>query len=502
MAREHRLIAWTFAGSDSGGGAGIQADLKTFHGLGSHGCSVICALTAQNSRGVDRIESVSPAMVSAQIQALSQDLPPRALKTGMLGNRANIEEVARFAAQTGVPVICDPVMLASSGDTLLTEPDALQHELFPHVSLLTPNLLEAETLTGSKIATSRQVEEAAEKLLSRGPAAVLIKGGHGSGDQSQDYYSNGKTRFWLNSPRIKTRHGHGTGCTLSAAITAAMAQGYGMEDALVIGKAYVNEGLSKSRAVGAGPGPVVQGGWPEQQTYIPWITDRAESGRHVFPDCGREPLGFYPIVDSLAWLERLLPLGLATAQLRIKQLDGEVSDQEIRKSIALAHSYHCRLFINDHWQLALKHDAYGVHLGQEDMQTADLGRLARSGIRLGVSAHGYHEMARALAVNPSYLALGPIFATTSKQVTAPPQGLRKLARWAKTLTTPLVAIGGIEEKEMESVLAQGVDGIAVLSAVSQAEHPERAVSLGKSLCAAALTPKPQNNLKIKPLRIS
>lgn len=480
-------ICWTLAGSDSGGGAGIAADLRTFHGLGVHGCSVITAVTAQNTLGVARVEPLDTAIVEAQLQALEQDLPPLAVKTGMLARVETVDLVAGYLDKQGMYAICDPVAVASSGDSLgeagLTQ--AIRTRLIPHIALLTPNLPEAGVLTGltldaqEPLVLAQQMERAADRLLEMGTQAVFIKGGHGLGDFCQDYFSDGETHFWLTAPRRDTPHSHGTGCTLSAAITAAVGLGYPLPDAVVIGKAYVSQALRMARPIGSGNGPVFQGGWPMGQQDLPWLTFSPEEGmtRTLFPDTGPEPLGFYPIVDSVSWLKCLLPRGVRTIQLRIKDLQGDALREQIQQAVALAQAHQCRLFINDFWREAIAAGAYGVHLGQEDLQhmsTHELRQLQQSGIRLGVSTHCYREVARALAVRPSYIAIGPIYETTVKKMKFGPQGLDMLARWCQSLDYPLVAIGGISLERAPGVLRTGANSIAVITAISQAADPLKA----------------------------
>jgi hydroxymethylpyrimidine kinase/phosphomethylpyrimidine kinase/thiamine-phosphate diphosphorylase len=470
---------WTIAGSDSGGGAGIQADLKTMNALGTHACSVITALTAQNTQAVSAIELPSPSMLQGQLEALRTDLPPVALKLGMLGDAQGIGIIANTLKNLNAQIVCDPVMVSTSGHDL-RQADALQalkSQLLPLVQLLTPNLPEAEILAEQAITSTEAMESAAQKIRQLGVRSVLIKGGHFDSDFAQDYWTNGIQHAWLISPRIDTNQTHGTGCTLSAAITACLGLGYQELDAIVIAKAYVNQGLRLAPRVGQGQGPLAHLGWPETQADLPWITPTAAAGlnRPQFPDCGEQPLGFYPIVNRAEWLEKLLPLGVSTVQLRIKDLQGEDLEREIAQASAYARKMDCRLFINDYWQLALKYNAYGVHLGQEDLATADLAAIQAAGLRLGVSTHCYREVARALAVQPSYMAVGPIFNTTTKTMYFQPQGLEALARWRRSLPGyPLVAIAGIFLDNAPEVLATGVDSIAVVRDVTQAENlPER-----------------------------
>ena len=469
------MIVWTIAGSDSGGGAGIQADLKTMHGLGAHPCTVITALTAQNTRGVSAAIYVTPDMIKAQLEALAADLPPKAIKTGMLGDAATIRVVSDWLADRETFLVCDPVLVATSGDSLMEDDarEVLISRLFPRVDLLTPNLPEAEALTGKTIASEAEMVDAANCLLAMGVRSVLIKGGHGSTEWCRDYWSDGQQHFFLSTPRLDSNHTHGSGCTLSAAITACIGMGYDPEDALVIGKAFVTQAIREARPVGTGNGPVLQAGWPEHARDMPMLSPVCREDRPAFPDCGPEPLGFYPIVDRASWLERLLPCGVRTCQLRIKDLEGEALEQEICRAIELARHHEARLFINDYWELAIRHGAYGVHLGQEDLVIADIEAILDAGLRLGVSTHSYGELARALAVRPSYLALGPIYETTTKVMRFGPQGLERLARWRRLWEGPLVAIGGLTLARAPGVQGTGADSLSVITAITHAEHPEQ-----------------------------
>ena len=468
------MIAWTIAGSDSGGGAGIQADLETFADHGVHGCSVITALTAQNTQAVRAVELTSPQMIRAQIDALSEDLPAKAIKTGMLGNAVSISCVAEALENLDCFYVCDPVMVATSGGALM-ESEAHQtliKQLMPRVDLLTPNLPEARALCGQEINGPPQIEDCARKLLEMGARSVLIKGGHGNESISSDYWTDGQRAFWLHTPRLETSHTHGSGCTLSAAITALIASGLSPTDALVLGKAYVTRAIRKAVPLGKGFGPVVQSGPPHAED-MPWLTPGPDPSRPSFPDCGSEPLGLYPLVNRASWLEALLPVGVRTIQLRIKDLNGEALEEEINKSVAVAREYDARLFINDHWREAIKAGAYGVHLGQEDLTDVAIKALAEAGLRIGISTHDYTELARAQTYNPSYVALGPIFTTTSKKLEYQPQGLEKIQTWKRLNRAPIVAIGGIQIEHIEKIMAAGAGGIAVIGGIMAEKDPQK-----------------------------
>ena len=478
-------IAWTIAGSDSGGGAGIQTDLATFRDFGVHGCSAITALTAQNSLGVTDIAITPPRNLRAQLDALATDLPASALKLGMLADADTVALVCDFLDGYTGPVVCDPVMISTSGSALLDGPGgrALRERLLPRADIITPNRPEAEALLGRPIPLDG-IEAAARELLALGPRSVLIKGGHfdEAGERCADYWTDGRETFWLTGPRIPTSHTHGTGCTLAAAIAAALAQGFARADALVLARQYVSAGLRLARAVGAGPGPVGHPGRREQLGLVdlPVLSHapRTASEPAPFPDCGGE-LGLYPVVDSAAWIERLLPLGVTTLQLRVKDRPSAEVEAEIERAVAASRRYPAaRLFINDYWQLAIKHGAYGVHLGQEDLDTADIEALRRAGLRLGVSNHSYYELARAHGLKPSYLALGPIYPTTTKVMRFADQGLSQLADWVRLLKPvyTLTAIGGIDRERVPSVLATGVGSCAMVRAITQADDYAQATA--------------------------
>lgn len=253
-------IALTIAGSDSGGGAGIQADLKTFSALGVYGASVITALTAQNTLGVQGIHDVPPDFVGQQIRSVLGDLAVRAIKIGMLSVPATIEAVARGLAAFDGPIVFDPVMVAASGDSLLTEAaiGTLTSHLIPRALLLTPNLPEAARLLGAPIATTEaEMEAQGRALLALGPGAVLVKGGHGEGAEAVDLLvtPQGTTRYAM--PRIPSRNAHGTGCTLSSAIAAGLAKGLTLQEAVSAAKTYVHAAIAAADRldIGHGHGP-------------------------------------------------------------------------------------------------------------------------------------------------------------------------------------------------------------------------------------------------------
>ncbi|MGX2961200.1 bifunctional hydroxymethylpyrimidine kinase/phosphomethylpyrimidine kinase [Peribacillus sp. JNUCC 23] len=250
--------ALTIAGSDSGGGAGIQADLKTFSAHHVFGMSVITAVTAQNTVEVRSIQTMSQEIIRDQISAVFDDIEVHAVKIGMLGSAETIETVAEML-DTYKPqhIVLDPVMIAKSGDQLLEEDavEALKKRLLPMATLVTPNIPEAETLAGITIQSKQDLYEACQIIEQLGAKAILLKGGHSAGDPNDLFY-DGTNYSWLNGERIHTKNTHGTGCTLSSAIAANLANGLEIEAAIRQSKEYITQAIRDSFAIGNGHGPV------------------------------------------------------------------------------------------------------------------------------------------------------------------------------------------------------------------------------------------------------
>jgi len=252
-------IALTIAGSDSGGGAGIQADLKTFHRFGVFGTSVITAITAQNTLGVREWMAVPVPLVEQQLDAVVTDLRPAAVKSGMLADQGIVAAVARGIRAHGLSsYILDPVMVATSGDPLLGADAvaAIRHELLPLATLVTPNVPEAAILTGLSIRDIGDMERAADALVTLGASAALVKGGHLSGEDATDVLHDGTGIHHYSHERLHTRHTHGTGCTLSAAIAAHLALGAPLPDAVERSLDFVHRAIATAPGLGAGNGPL------------------------------------------------------------------------------------------------------------------------------------------------------------------------------------------------------------------------------------------------------
>lgn len=249
----------TIAGSDCSGGAGIQADLKTIGAFGLYGMSVLTAITVQNTCGVFRVEPVKASVVEEQLRAVFEDIPPDAVKVGMVVNCGNIQAVAAAFREYRPPVILDPVMISTSGTALLDERamEALTGELFPLAELVTPNLPEAQALWGRSICSDRERELAAQELAQKYGCSVLIKGGHGSGN-ADDLLYNSKSGVWswFRNEKISNHNTHGTGCTLSSAAACGLAQGLSLEESVRASKEYITGAIKSGMRLGHGNGPL------------------------------------------------------------------------------------------------------------------------------------------------------------------------------------------------------------------------------------------------------
>ena len=541
-ATNKKPIIWTVSGSDCSGGAGIAADIKTGHGLGVEVCHLITANTVQNSYQLVSVNAVPVAILKQQADILLDDKPPSVIKIGLLANADQVQWLTLLLVEykkllPNLLSVYDPVGQASVGGSFnsLTLEDL--SPLLRQVNVITPNLLEANNLAASLTDIKNDVEGLVSiKQLAQtihhdfGITSIIIKGGHSADEQSSSDYcyhqlnqlseekqdNQDKTKeaiiYHLSAKRIDTHYSHGGGCSFAAALSAFLAQGYLMRDAFTLGKAFITQGLAASEKVSqqvnklAGDqyyGAFEQQGWPRNADFFPQVVDELSLLYKELPAFNSlnligNKLGLYPVIDSLYWLKRLLPLGLEIIQLRVKNLSEKELEQVIIEAVELAKNYKTRLFINDYWQLAIKHGAYGVHIGQEDLQDADLTAIQQSGIRLGISTHGCYEFLLAQQLQPSYVAIGAIFPTKTKDMTGQIQGLDNLKqvlvlRPENPLSPiPVVAIGGISLERAPEVVSTGVESIAVVTAITESEKshgisPEQAVvKLQKSIRAPSV----------------
>ena len=489
MPMSHRLpIIWSIAGHDSSGGAGLSADQRAADAMGVHLCPVIAAVTAQNSQGVQAVVPIDAGTLETQLAALARDLPPRAIKTGLLGSVAAIKAVARWVdhLRTATPpgedphrqlaLVIDPVLGASAGGAAFADPSVLsayRKLLVPRATVITPNRLEAARLLAWPQAShgldQGLLPEMARQLQQWGARGVVITGGDAvsvgqapsSTAQAIDWLLTPHATGWLTSPRINTRHTHGTGCTFASGIAAALALGHVEADAVVLAKMLTHHALSQGHAAGQGAGPVMaqpgfaagpaHGGaplpWLGLAENLPWRLTTQATGAGLFQRFTPPADGLYGIVPTAARIHSALQAGWRCLQLRHKAQ--EVLPQHLHDSIQACTNVGAQLFINDHWRatLALKRPI-GLHLGQEDLLSmgADDQALllaARDRITLGLSSHSLWELARAAGCGPSYIACGPVQATTTKDMPWRPQGTDNLQWWLAHSPDPVVAIGGL-----------------------------------------------------------
>jgi hydroxymethylpyrimidine kinase/phosphomethylpyrimidine kinase/thiamine-phosphate diphosphorylase len=484
-------IIWSIAGTDSGGGAGLAADQRAADALGVHCCTVVAGITAQSTTQVTHIEATPPAVMQAQLDTLAADMPPAAIKTGLLGSADNVRVLAAFIdrlrQQQPLALVVDPVLRASTGAALAdAELRAAYRELLlPRATVITPNQAEAlallEELEGGG---PPGIPAQARALRALGCEAVVITGGDAAllerhEGLSLDWLDTPQASGWLNLPREQTPHNHGTGCTFASALAAALALGWVVADAAVLAKMAATFALRHARAVGRGIGPVIaRPGFATEPSLLPQLSLDAQAPTHWHTRArGRAP-GVYAIVESAERLEAVLRASptVDTIQLRLKRpkdLDDAAWQTALGEAIArskrAADAAGVLLVINDHWPAALTAGAQALHLGQDDLlaltppDRARLDAARAKGLQLGISSHSLWELCRAAGQQPDLIACGPVWPTTTKDMPWKPQGLDNLAWWAHMAPAPVVGIGGVlAPDQLRAVAAAGAAGGCVV----------------------------------------
>lgn len=502
-------IVWSIGGVDPTALAGISADNRAIATTGSHSVNIITCVTAQNSNAFFSISETTIAMLEQQWTALMEQCPPSVIKIGLL---ANSEQVSWLAAKLQTLrdydkklwVIYDPVLRASSDAAPVYKSmlKMIRAELLQQVDLLTPNTIEATKLYGQKPQSISDLARYSQALSVEFSCQVLLKGGH-LGDvlntepplmidhyarstalSRNEYVAEPAKQFVVSQQLTQGDNRRGSGCILASLIAGFVAQQYTFCDAIIFASGVMNKAYRKAQPLGSSKGGALSLSSDISVDYLPKIISFNEmnlaqlaSYESAFSSCPLE-LGLYPVVDSIDWLERLLKQGIRTIQLRAKDLSEAQAEPLIIRAIALGLQYNARVFINDYWQLAIKHKAYGVHLGQEDMAIADLTAINRARLRLGLSTHGLFEALWAVQFMPSYVALGHIYATQTKDMPSMPQGLNKLATQVNIFkdTVPLTAIGGINRERVPAVAATGIGSVALVTAITKADNPEQVTS--------------------------
>lgn len=499
------VSALAIAGSDPSGGAGLQADLKTFSALGVYGTVAVTAVTVQNTVGVRDVHALPARTVYDQIAAVMEDIRPDAVKVGMVNDGATLDAVVR-ALETYRPghIVVDPVMVSTSGCTLM-HGDAfmtMKERLLPLADIVTPNLPEAFTLasgcgTGSgdirlEDFDSSGIDAAASRIMALGVKALLVKGGHADGPVKTDYLyltSPSTTRIELSETAVDTMNTHGTGCTLSSAIAAFLARGFGLEEAVRRAKKYLTEALRAGAgiAAGHGHGPVDHffGGGIRPDRLATVLSDSMLAKSRVqfithFNDR-------YSYFDS-AMLA--LEGGCKWIQLRMKDAAPSELEAEARRILPECRKRDAVLIIDDNLEVALRTGADGVHLGKTDMPVGEARRIAGEGFVIGGTANTFDDVERLSAAGADYIGCGPFRFTTTKRNLAPVLGhegyadiLSRMRRGGIML--PLVAIGGICTDDIPGLLRDGVQGIALSGSILRSADP--AGEMRRVLRAAGIT---------------
>lgn len=491
-------LIWLVGGSDCSALAGIQADLATAQDLAVPAATVLTAVTAQHNGAVLAVYPLTPAVLQSQLDALTatgQPLPV-AIKLGLIPDLATLELLIDWLRrlkqqQPQIWIIVDPVQVASSGTALQHLSPSAFAPLLALTDVLTPNQPELRALAGLPPDADPQL--AVQLLFACGVKAIWCKDGHGSREMLYErlYLHPAATqsfKLWpaqalstalsagapqralqLEKPRLAGLW-RGTGCSFATALACALSQPMLLPDAVVLASWYLQQCLqrpvSSRRQLG-------RAGWPvalhpqDRLTLSGPLAGVACTSTTGFASLQQAP-GIYPVVSHFSQLVEVAAAGLRTVQLRLKTGTTEQLRQSLRAAIAFGHAHQLQLFINDHWQLALELGAYGVHLGQEDLQSADLLAIQRAGLRLGISTHGYLELLQALHLQPSYIALGHLFATPTKDMPSLPQGLRLIGlqqQLCQQQQIPAVAIGGINASHLPALRAMGLSGVAMVRAV-------------------------------------
>ena len=505
------ITALSIAGSDPSGGAGLQADLKTFSALGVYGATAITAVTVQNTAGVKYVHALPPQVVYDQIVTVMEDIMPDAVKIGMVNDAETLDAIVR-ALTLHRPrfLVVDPVMVATSGCALM-QADALQvmeERLLPMADIVTPNLPEAWTLAG----TDSSVDEAAQAILRLGVKALLIKGGHAEGTTKTDYLyvsdDDGVKRTEFSSATVDTFNTHGTGCTLSSAIAAMLARGHGMEEAVRQAKMYLTEALKAGAdvVVGHGHGPVCHFYDDAVIRYYGYKVIRS-SGSEVIRSSGSEVIrsSGYKVIrsnrktvkpnnlktlksklqfithftDRYSYLDSAMMAlegGCRWIQLRMKDADEAEIERTARQILPECRRRGAVFIIDDHVELVKRVGADGVHLGKNDMPVDEAQHILGDEFIIGGTANTFEDIQRLAAQGADYIGCGPFRFTTTKKNLAPMlgiEGYENIVSLMKThgINLPIVAIGGITYDDIPQVMATGVTGIALSGSVLRADNP-------------------------------
>ncbi|KAD3336339.1 hypothetical protein E3N88_31858 [Mikania micrantha] len=462
----------TMAGSDSGAGAGIQADLKTCAACGVYCSTVITAVTAQNTHGVQDVSILSAESVAAQLKSILSDMHVDVVKTGMLPSPVMVkilhDNLKQFPVQA---LVVDPVMVSTSGHVLAGPSilDTFKQDLLPMADIVTPNIKEASVLLdGLQLQTLDDMRLAAKSLHDMGPRNVLVKGGDLPSSDAVDIFFNGKDFYELRSSRIQSRNTHGTGCTMASCIAAELAKGSSMLSAVKVAKRYVETALKYSKDINIGNGP--QGPFDHTLKLLRKTSSRlqpfdpSDLFLYAVTDSGMNKKWGHSITDAV---KAAIEGGATIVQLREKDAETGEFLEAAKACLEICRSHNIPLLINDRVDIAMACDADGVHVGQSDMPVNKVRALLGPEKIIGVSCKTPEHALKAWADGADYIGSGGVFPTNTKanNRTIGLDGLKAVCVASKL---PVVAIGGINLSNARSVMELGVEnlkGVAVVSAL-------------------------------------
>ncbi|WP_218354422.1 thiamine phosphate synthase [Alteromonas lipotrueiana] len=466
---------WAIGGWDTSGGAGLTRDAIVASQLSAHCTPLPTLISLQTHDQSYGFESIDTDLFKQQLLCAIKQ-PPAAIKVGAVADDAHIQTLIELKQRhfPEVPLVWDPVMQTSCGGSFGRLTDTTIAALLQHCTLVTPNLDELY-----RLADTRCYSTAVKYWQTMGARALLVKSDSACEQSITDTLYTCDITWRYTGERFDVPNVRGTGCTLATSLAVALARNYAIEDAMCLARAWIHNVIANAHTLTshqALAGPAVCHPAPEYFAQV------QRNNPLTVPACRfaalhKPKIGLYPVIDDVGWLPLLIEAGITTVQLRIKHDCDIALRRQIHQAVKLCYASNIQLFINDHWQLAIEAGAFGVHLGQDDLNQANLEAIATAGLRLGVSTHGYAELCRVLPLRPSYIALGHVFATKTKAMPSSPQGTQRLSEYrALCQNIPTVAIGGINLTRLPSVQAAGITNVAVVSAITQAENPAQVIS--------------------------
>lgn len=456
-------VIWSLDAADACGLSGLPLDMRICQNLGVHPCTVALAqLTGPGNN--QQLRLADEDYINAALESLARAFPPSLIKLGLLPSAGVVHLVADMLEDYQGRVIYDPVFTLGGGlfqlDRKLWE--LIRRRILPRVDVFTPTCKQLASVSGGPVDQYEDIEAATEQLLMHGVGSLLVKAGQLVGDPRyrEDYHHGTEGRFWLRSPGVAGKPMPQGGRITSMALGAALAHGLELHDALVIAECCRNQGQRLQNRVGKEQVTIGDIGWPDKLDDLPkLIAGNPERWHKTRPIVERvDGLGLYPVVVNVDTIEALLASGVRSIQLRLPAMDETLLRREVQRAVKLCTPFGARLFISDHWQLALLYGAHGVHLEQADLPRANLKAIVDGGLHIGLSVSNWGDLAEALAIRPGYLSIE--YEGSQAGFT------RRLAHWVELLGNQfsLTVRGDIEPAMLETLLATGIRSIAPVNA--------------------------------------